>query len=100
MKMVTNEIFQMAVDHIANETYRRIAGTPMPDANPYEAARNRMETATNAARLVSAIAKTLDQIANDEFDAASANLRQYEVKPGIPMPEYRYPNGIPSAKLA
>ncbi len=59
------------------------------DTSPYEAARARFDRiAENHAGIVKCAQGVIDW-ANGEYDAAQANLRQYEESPGIPLPEYR-----------
>jgi hypothetical protein len=57
--------------------------------NPYEAACERFERASRNYPKAKAEAERILREANDEYDAAEANLRQYESAPGIPLPEYR-----------
>ena len=57
--------------------------------NPYEAACGRFERANQNYPVIKAYAEMLLREANDEWDAAQANLRQYESQPGIPLPQYR-----------
>jgi len=61
-------------------------------ANPYEAARERLEQAVSSLR---AARKDRDEAeaylikAQAGWAAATRNLRQYETTPGIPLPQYR-----------
>ena len=57
--------------------------------NPYEAACDRFERANQNYPVIKAYAEMLLREANDEWDAAQANLRQYESQPGIPLPQFR-----------
>jgi hypothetical protein len=62
--------------------------TPAP-ANAYEAAIERMEAATANHRRTLVTAERMIHKAADEYDAAEADLRQYESSPGVPLPRYR-----------
>jgi len=57
--------------------------------NPYEAAAERFERASRAYPLAKAESARLLREANDEYEAAEADLRQYESQPGIPLPQDR-----------
>ena len=58
-------------------------------ANPYEAARTRLERATKSYQDAKVRAEQILCDAVNELDAAEAGLRQYETSPGIPLPEFR-----------
>ena len=58
-------------------------------SNPYEAAVERFHRAHQNYPEAKAEADRILQEADDEYEAATANLRQYETQPGIPLPEYR-----------
>lgn len=63
--------------------------------NPYEAARERLELASQAClelKVIKARLEDLQITIDEEWDAATRNLRQYETTPGIPLPAYR--NGV------
>lgn len=60
-------------------------------ANPYEAACERFNRASRNYPAAKAEAARILQAASDEYDAAEANLRQYESEPGIALPQYRVP---------
>ncbi len=53
----------------------------------YEAACERFNQANAAAPLARAEAARIVQAAEDEWNAARANLARHEVSPGIPLPE-------------
>ena len=57
--------------------------------NAYEEACERFERANQNYPVIKAHADLLLREANDEWDAAQDNLRQYESQPGIPLPQYR-----------
>lgn len=57
--------------------------------NPYEAACERFERANQNCAKATAEAERILTEAENEWDAAQANLRQYESRPGIPLPQYR-----------
>lgn len=57
--------------------------------NPYEAACDRFNEASENYPKAKAEAERILREAEEEYEAAQANLRQYEVSPGIPRPEYR-----------
>jgi len=57
--------------------------------NPYEAASERFQQASRNYPKAKAEAERILREADDEYDAAEANLRQYESQPGIPLPQYR-----------
>ena len=60
--------------------------------NPYEAARERLEMADKMIRQIRDARVNLEHAlttAEAEWAAATRDLRQYETKPGIPLPEYR-----------
>lgn len=61
----------------------------MDELNPYEAACARFERISRSRSEIIKAAKAVIQWADDEYDAAQAELRQYEASPGIPKPEYR-----------
>ena len=67
----------------------------------YEAACKRFEAASRNYPVAKAKAERILREASDEYDAAEANLRQYESQPGIPLPQYRetiripFPPGVP-----
>jgi hypothetical protein len=58
-------------------------------ANPYEAACERFKKISGSIQAIERAAMDTIQQASDEYDAAQANLRQYESQPGIPLPQYR-----------
>jgi hypothetical protein len=58
------------------------------DIAKYEAASLRYERALRDYPVIKAYAERLIEQANLEFEAASADLRQYETEPGIPKPEF------------
>ncbi|HLI36786.1 MAG TPA: hypothetical protein VKV80_05520 [Streptosporangiaceae bacterium] len=57
--------------------------------NPYQQACERLSLA--AARYAQALgdAKQAIEKAAAEYEAAEAGLRQYEARPGVPLPQYR-----------
>jgi hypothetical protein len=57
--------------------------------NEYEAACERFNRASENHPIAMAEAQRIVDAANDEYEAAQANLRQYESSPGIPLPQYR-----------
>jgi hypothetical protein len=57
--------------------------------NPYEQACERFERAITGYREAKTHAALLLREAEDEYDAAESNLRQYESYPGIPLPEWK-----------
>lgn len=72
--------------------------------NPYQAAAQRFENISRNLEMLTGAADAIAAWANDEYVSAEAGLRQYEVKPGIPRPEYRgqddiddpaWPDGAP-----
>lgn|SRR5487761_935269 len=69
-------------------------------ANPYEAACERFNRASANWPKAKAEAEQLLREADDEWNAARANLRQYEQSPGIPLPQYRTPLGTSEAAPA
>lgn len=64
--------------------------------NAYEAACERFSRASQNYPKAKAESERIIREADEEFDAAQANLRQYETSPGIPLPEYREPWALPS----
>ena len=58
-------------------------------ANPYEAARERLERANRNLKTAKAEARRILTEAEIEWNEADDNLRQHETTPGIPLPEYR-----------
>lgn len=58
-------------------------------SNPYEQACERFNRASANYPKAEAEAARILREANDEYDAAQANLRRYESAPGIPLPQYR-----------
>lgn len=59
--------------------------------NPYELAAERFNRISQSIAAIKAQAQSVIQWCDDEYDAASENLRQYESQPGIALPEYRTP---------
>jgi hypothetical protein len=57
--------------------------------NPYEAACERFNRISESHAEIKRLAQSVIDWADDEWEAAQANLRQYETSPGIPLPEYR-----------
>ena len=60
--------------------------------NPYEEARERLELANQAhreLRIAKAVLERTETVVEAEWAAATRNLRRYESKPGIPLPQYR-----------
>jgi hypothetical protein len=57
-------------------------------ANPYEAACERFSRASRNYPKAKAESERILREADAEYDAAEANLRQYESQPGIPLPQY------------
>ena len=57
--------------------------------NDYEKACERFEQISRNYDAITKTAKAVIQWADDEYAAAQDNLRQYESKPGIPLPQYR-----------
>jgi len=57
--------------------------------NAYEAARERYDAALGACGRATVEADRLLREAEEEFEAAVADLRRYESQPGIPLPQYR-----------
>lgn len=57
--------------------------------NPYEAAGYRFARASENYPKAKAESERILREAEEEYEAAEANLRQYETSPGIPKPEYR-----------
>jgi hypothetical protein len=57
--------------------------------NPYEAACERFERANQNYPKAKAESERILREAEEEWDAAQANLRLYESQPGIPLPQYR-----------
>jgi hypothetical protein len=70
-------------------------------ANPYEAACERFNRASRRAYRAKADAERILREADAEYEAALANLAQYESEPGIALPQYReavripFPPGVP-----
>jgi hypothetical protein len=60
-------------------------------ANPYEAACERFNRASANYPKAQAEAERILREADEEYEAARANLRQYESQPGIPLPQYGEP---------
>jgi hypothetical protein len=60
----------------------------MPD-NAYEQACERFNRANAAYPEAKNEAERILEAAEEEWNAALANLRQYESQPGIPLPEFR-----------
>jgi hypothetical protein len=58
-------------------------------SNPYEEAAERFGRAAHNYPKAKAEAEKILREADDEWNAAVADLRQYESQPGIPLPEYR-----------
>lgn len=72
--------------------------------SPYKAACQRFENISRNYEMLADAAGAIAAWANDEYVNAQDGLRQYEVKPGIPKPEYRgyddiddpeWPDGAP-----
>ncbi|HEV2452391.1 MAG TPA: hypothetical protein VGS62_10760 [Streptosporangiaceae bacterium] len=61
----------------------------MSAPNPYEEACERFNRASANYPKAKAESERILREANDEYDAAQDNLRQYESRPGIPLPQYR-----------
>lgn len=59
-------------------------------ANPYEQACDRFNAASENYPKAKAEAARILREAEEEYEAAEAHLRQYESKPGICKPEYRW----------
>ena len=60
--------------------------------NPYQEARERLELANQAhreLRIARAVLERTETVVEAEWAAATRNLRRYESKPGIPLPQYR-----------
>jgi hypothetical protein len=57
--------------------------------NPYEKACERFNTAVRNYSIAKAKAEEMVAEADREWMAAEANVRQYESRPGIPLPQYR-----------
>jgi hypothetical protein len=57
--------------------------------NDYEKACERFERISQNYDAIRKVAQGVIDWANEEYDAAQANLRQYESQPGIPLPQYR-----------
>jgi hypothetical protein len=57
--------------------------------NPYERAALRFANALSGYNIAKDLAQRMVDAANDEYEAAHADLRQYESQPGIALPEYR-----------
>ena len=60
--------------------------------NAYEEARERLDLADKAYRQIRAAQAALadaETVVEAEWAAANRNLRQYESKDGIPLPQYR-----------
>ena len=62
--------------------------------NNYELACERFENIGRNYKKITDAAMAVIEWAGTEYEAASANLRQYETSPGIPLPEYRQNAGI------
>jgi hypothetical protein len=67
----------------------RARWAPASPAALYEQACERYSAACANYPKAKAEADRILREAEDEYDAASANLRQYEISPGIPKPECR-----------
>jgi Tfp pilus assembly protein PilX len=57
--------------------------------NEYEQAVKRFNAAVRDHAIALAEAEAMVAAADDEWEAAQANLRQYETSPGIALPQYR-----------
>jgi hypothetical protein len=57
--------------------------------NEYEQAVKRFNAAVRNHAIARADAEAMVAAADDEWEAAEANLRQHESQPGIPLPQYR-----------
>jgi len=57
--------------------------------NPYEEACDRFNRISENYERICELAQGVIDWADNEYEAAQANLRQYESQPGIPLPEYR-----------
>lgn len=71
------------------------APVPVKDDNPYERACARYNRAEASYRAVAAHIGALVNASEAEFEAARAELRQYETSPGIPLPQYEEHSGTP-----
>jgi hypothetical protein len=67
----------------------RAKPAPAPEPNPYEAACARFNAAVRNHAIATAEADAMVRAADDEWEAANANLAEYEDRPGIPKPQYR-----------
>lgn len=56
--------------------------------NPYELACERFNRISGSIQAIKAQAQSVIDWADQEWEAAQKNLRQYETSPGIPLPEY------------
>ena len=59
--------------------------------NDYELAAERFETISRNHQAIIDAAEAVARWAREEYAAAQDNLRKYESRPGIPLPEYRQP---------
>lgn len=66
-------------------------------ANPYEAAAERFCAAESARSAAREEASRIMAAADEAYDAASEDLRQYESRPGIPLPQYDTARTVPAA---
>ena len=57
--------------------------------NAYEQAVKRFNAAVRNQAIATAEADAMVRAADDEWEAAQANLAAHESSPGIPLPEYR-----------
>ncbi len=61
--------------------------------NDYEKACERFNRISGSYEQIKRTAAGVIEWADDEYEAAQDNLRQYESQPGVPLPQYRQPTG-------
>jgi hypothetical protein len=67
--------------------------------NEYETALLRFERISRGHAEIKRQAQAIIDWTDDEWDAAQANLRQYEKSPGIELPQYRRDLTVPMAPV-
>lgn len=92
MPHLASEEYQMMITSLAKAALETVVGKPenLPadSDNPYEMACIRYSAMMAADSILTAVTDEMRRLTNTAFEEASANLRKYEMKPGIPLDEY------------
>jgi len=65
------------------------APNPADFPNDYEFACEMFNQVSEWSETIQELAATISALANEEYNNRTKDLRQYESKPGIPLPQYR-----------